>query len=162
MGPQTLLLAAVLVCLLVALPPLVIGLVLVRVWSGTPRRRWLVPLVLLGGLSATPVLVDSVRLGPPPVFPLALSCIALPMLIVWPQEPTLPATGASWARLVGQALTLGVATGTYALGLARVLWGSAAIATAEDLTLSPPLIAVPLSFSALFAVLLLRLRSSSP
>ncbi len=144
------------------LPPATVALVLIRQVSGLPPRSWLVPQSLLGfavGAWALSGLIEDGGLQHHPHLLLAaLSCGALPALLAWPGERSIPTSGGAWARLLGLALALGVVVGTYALTWANLAVRNTVLDDVSSLTLSPPYVAVPFSCSALFAVLLLCLR----
>ncbi len=144
--------AFVLVALLLGLPPLTVALVVVRQVTGQPPRSWLVPWAAVGfavGVWALSHFRSSIPRSGMGLLP--ISCVALSALVPWPDERSLPTSCGGWARLLGLAFALGVTVGTYVLAIAggQVPTG---------VTISPPHVAVPLSLSALFALLLVRLR----
>lgn len=152
--------ALALVTGMVLLPPLAVALAVLRQATGQPHRVWLAVLGILGfGLGS--YLLVMFLLDPPgptslhhPAALGAISCVALSGVVPLRAERTLPTNVFGWLGLLWQALGLGVATGTYALGWAGFL-GQQVTST---FTLTPPVVAVPLSCSALFALLLVRLR----
>lgn len=149
---------------MVLLPPLAVALALLRQATGQPPRAWLAALGILGfGLGS--YLLVGLLPDPPgptslhhPAVLGAISCVALSAVIPVRAERSLPTNAGGWFGLLWQALGLGVATGTYGLGWASFFDQR----VTSTFTLTPPVIAVPLSCAALFALLLVRLRRVEP
>ncbi len=150
---------------LVLLPPLVVALALLRQATGQPHRAWLAALSIVGFALGAYILGEFLQdpSGPTslrhPAVLGAISCVALAAVVPLRVERSLPTSAGGWFGLLWQALGLGVATGTYGLGWAGFFGQQV---TSTTTTLTPPVVAVPLSCAALFALLLLRMCSGSP